>query len=149
MCFLAQKFQRVTFFLQRIGFRIGRSEHMQGACLHFDTLSFSHRLHQQTFHLNGSTRCDWLKLLVRKILHVENNLQVLHSRAVVQGHELHMFVSTTRTHPTHNGDLGSDKSLVGNQVIYFVSFHLSVLYYIMCLFIIRKNPFSGNSLPPE
>lgn len=140
--FLAQEFERVPFFLQRVCF-VGGAEHCQFFGLHFHALSFALGCHERAFYVDGRTRGDGFQLLVAKAVHVEHNLQVADGRSVVQCHELHVLVASARAHPTHHVDVVSS---AGEAKISDI-----LVRFIECrnvMSVIRKSPSSDSSLPP-
>ena len=119
--FLAQEFERVPFFLQRVCF-VGGAEHCQFFGLHFHALSFALGCHERAFYVDGRTRGDGFQLLVAEAVHVEHNLQVADGGSVVQCHELHVLVASARAHPTHHVDGGVERGR-GEDIGYFSAFH--------------------------
>ena len=99
MSLLAQEFESVSFFLQRISLRIGSAVDFKRFRLHLGSLTLALRLHEFAFYVDARTRCDGFQILVREFLHIEDNLKVLYCRAVVESHKLHMLVAAARAHP--------------------------------------------------
>ncbi len=124
MGFLAQEFKGVAFFLEGIGLGVGGAVHLEGVGLYLAGLSFAHRLDELSGYVNRGAGGDGLEVFVRELVHVEDNLQVLDRRAIVEGHELHVFVATAGAHPTLDIDVGADGFGRGEQLGYFGSFHI-------------------------
>ena len=99
MSLLAQEFESVSFFLQRISLRIGSAVDFKRFRLHLGSLTLALRLHEFAFYVDARTRCDGFQILVGEFLHIEDNLKVLYCRAVVESHKLHMLVAAARAHP--------------------------------------------------
>ena len=58
--------------------------------------------------MNGTAGSDRSQFLFAELLEVEDNLQVLYGRAIVEGDELHILVSTTGAHPSFDVNSLSD-----------------------------------------
>ena len=99
MSLLAQEFESVSFFLQRISLRIGSAVDFKRFRLHLGSLTLALRLHEFAFYVDARTSCDGFQILIGEFLHIEDNLKVLYCRAVVESHKLHMLVAAARAHP--------------------------------------------------
>src|SRR5699024_9538976 len=57
---LAKKLERMSFLLQRISFRIGRSINLNFICLNFYSLPFTQRLNQSSCNADTGSGGNWL-----------------------------------------------------------------------------------------
>ena len=74
---LSQKFQRMTFLLQWIGFRISGSKQFNRLGLDLHLLALPHRLHQGSSD-SDCRACSYLfQQLLVKISHLNHNLDVV------------------------------------------------------------------------
>ena len=123
MRFLAEELQGVAFLLQRVFLRVGSAEHGDALGLDFGRLPFAHRLYEHTCHVEARTRSDKLQhLLVGKFCQIEDYLDILDGRTVIEGDELHILVAATCTHPPLYIDFTPDK--LGREDIFdFSTFH--------------------------
>ena len=129
MGYLAQKLQRVAFFLQGILLRVGGAVYLDGIGLHLDGLALALRLDQAAGHVERGAGGDAAQLLVGKAGHVEYYLEIVDGAAVVESHKLHVLVAAAGTHPAAHVDLGTHRS-GGHQGRYLAAFHAFCHYTV-------------------
>ena len=125
MCYFAQKFKRMAFFLEGIFGGVGRAVDLEGLCLDFAGLTLTHRGDQASGDAQGCPGGDRLQLLVGEHRHIEDYLYVLDCRAVVERYKLYVLIAATGTHPAFDTDVRV-KKLGIEDVDDFCSFHCIV-----------------------
>ena len=90
----------MAFFLQRICFRVGCAVDFKLLGLDFYGLPFSLAFNQYAIDMTCRAGGERFELLVGESVHVENNLYVANCAAVVQSHELHIFVASMGAYPS-------------------------------------------------
>jgi len=114
----------VAFLLQGVLLGVGCAVDFKRAGLYLDALAFALAFDQDTGDAEGRAGGDGFQRLVRECREVEDNLHVLDRGAVVQGHELHVFVASAGAYPAFHTDLLTHQGRVAEQVSDFDAFHL-------------------------
>ena len=76
--------------------------------------------------MDARASSDRLQFLFRELLHVEHNLYVLDSRAVVEGNELNVFVTSAGSNPTFHAYVCVEEFRIPD-FRYFCSFHIKYI----------------------
>ena len=115
----AQELEGVPFLLQRVGGGVGCAVDLKLGGLHLDALSFSARGHELSLHVDARSGGHRLELLFGSGGKVEHDLEVLDRGAVVERHELHVFVAAARADPSLHVDFLADKGFgIGEDLLY-------------------------------
>ena len=96
--FGAQELQRVAFLLHGIIVGTGAVD-LDGLGLHLNGLALALRLDEQSLDMQAGACGDGTQFLLAELLEVNDNLQVVDGRAVVQGDELDEFVTASAAYP--------------------------------------------------
>ena len=132
----AQELQGVPLFLERIALGVGGAVDFQGLCLHLHRLPLAHRFNQRSLDAEGRTGGYRLELVIGESRHIQNNLEVFNGGAVIEGHELNVFVAAAGTDPSLDADLFACKlGGFAENICNFCTFHLK-----RDLSVIQKNP---------
>ena len=120
--FLAEKFHGVALLLQGVCLGVGGAVDFEGVGLHLAALAFALALDQAAGDVDGRARGDGAKVVVGEFGEVEHYLEVLHRRAVVESHELHVLVAATCSYPTFYIDFRANERRVEN-ILYLCACH--------------------------
>src|SRR5574344_730311 len=126
---LAQKFHAVAFLLQGVCVGVGFAVEENVSGLNFHRLSGAHRLHQFTVYREAGARGDAAKEVFVEMSEVDNDLDIVDGRTVVEGNEGNVFVAAFGAHPSFYVDGGINEVLHFSvqEASYFYSFiHLCV-----------------------
>lgn len=106
---VAQEFERMALFLQRIGRRVGRAVNLDRRGLHLDALALAGRLHEPAVDTDAGARGDLTHRLVVELRQLDDHLNARHARTVVQGDEGDVLVAALGTHPPLDGHIAIDR----------------------------------------
>ena len=106
---LAKKFQRVPFFLQRIGRGIGRAVDVNRCDLELDRLALRRRFNQYAAGFEAAAGGNLFKRFFRDRARFDHELHALETRAVVELDERDAFGIAPRAHPAAQGDFAADR----------------------------------------
>jgi hypothetical protein len=95
-------------------------------------LAFTHRFNEVAFDVDRCAGSDGLELFVVELVHIKNDLNVVHGRAIVEGNELYVFVASASAYPSFDRDLRADE-FGFEEVDYFGSFHIRELTVVIKL----------------
>ena len=104
---LAQEFHRVPLFLQRIGVGIGAAVHFDITRLDFDPLARTLRLDERTRYADAGAGGDSFEQFVVEFVDVDDDLDIMDDRAVVQRDERYVFVAALGADPAFGRDLAT------------------------------------------
>lgn len=94
MSLLAQKLERVSLLLQGVGVGISRAVHLKFGGLYLHSLPLALRFHKCALHMERGSGRDEAQVIVGEFRQIKYNLERLDRRAVVKGHELHVFIAS-------------------------------------------------------
>ena len=100
---LAEEFEAVTLWLQRIFVGICIAENGNVLCLQFHLLSATHRLDGLSVNRQSSTSVNTSQFLFQFGIYIQHHLKVIYSRAIVQCDETYVLANTLSPNPTHYG----------------------------------------------
>ena len=104
---LAQEFHRVPLFLQRIGVGVGAAVHFDITRLDFDPLARTLRLDERTRYADAGAGGDSFEQFVVEFVDVDDDLDIMDDRAVVQRDERYVFVAALGADPAFGRDLAA------------------------------------------
>ena len=99
VCNAPEELQCMSFLLERICIRIGRTVYCDVFCLYFNCLSASDRLYKVSCHAKACSCRDSFHHLIVERGHVADNLYVIDGRTVVEGYESYILVSAFCPYP--------------------------------------------------
>ena len=105
---LPKKLQRVSLLLKWISVGISRTVNFYLFCLYFYALTRSNRLNQITNNLKASTCSYLLKQLLVEIRNLNNYLDIINGRTVVQCDKCYVLVATLGAYPTFCSDFAAN-----------------------------------------
>src|SRR5579885_3152746 len=112
---VAQKLHRVTFFLERVGSRIGCSIDVDGLGLKLDRLSRGRRLYEFAAHPQRGPRGDVRELVFRNAPLFDDDLQVLRRGPVLKLYEMYALAISPGFHPAICVDMSA--GFLGENVL--------------------------------
>ena len=95
----------MTFLLEGVALGVSGAIDLDSFGLNLDGLSRTHTLDQSAIHAQASACGDAAEQLLVKLSYIHNHLNVTYARAVVQGDERHVFVTTFGAYPTFYGNI--------------------------------------------
>ena len=104
---LAQELERMSFFLQRIGFRVGGPVQLDALGLYLDGLPRTERLDQTALDLYARSGRNLFEQAVVESGDIGHDLNVVNDRTVVDGDEGHVLISPFGPYPSFDDHVRS------------------------------------------
>ncbi len=98
--------------------------------MNFGILSLSLRLHKLTIHTDTCTSCYRLEILFSKKININNNLNIINCRSIIQSYKTYLLTSTAGTYPSFHVN-SRTKSLAFKYIYNFCSnngFHFLLFF---------------------
>ena len=97
--YFAQEFERMAFLLQRVRFGIGGAVDLDRRSLYFDGLAGAERFDQRAGDFDATAGGDLLEEVFVEFGYVGYDLDIMDDRAVVDGDESYVFISSFGSDP--------------------------------------------------
>ena len=130
MSYVAEIFERMPFFLQRILLGVGCTVNHYLPCLYLDALPLSETFGKYAANGQSSSCGDKFQLLFGEFGNIDHYLNVIDGRAVIEGDETHVFVSSASSDPTFYIYLIAEVSTLQGS-FYHYPFHIASIFYFL------------------
>ena len=125
---LAEELHRVAFLLERVGVRVSRTVDFDFGGLDLYRLALALRLDERPVHAEAGAGGDRLEVVVAQLLNIDDDLDIVDCRAIVEGDEAHLLAATAGTHPALDIDCRAEGVALEevHNLCSFNSFHVYI-----------------------
>ena len=134
---LTHHLKRLSLLLHRIGI-IAHAIKFQTCCLYLTTLSCTLTLNECSNSTDTRTSSDIFQQLFIELRRINNHLNILDSRTIIQGYEVYCLRTTMRTHPAFHTDLFSEISTF-QYVNDLCSLHLLIYLFTLLPLLVSSH----------
>ena len=121
---------------------------LQLGSLNLTTLTSTLAFYQSSFCTDAGTCGDLLQQFFIKFRRIDNDLDVLNGRAIIQGDKVDSLRAAVRTHPALHADALTIICAL-QHINYLCTFHFQLLIVKYRLSITHMHPCADGQLPPQ